>query len=82
MSRLQSFSQKGDLQSYVSNFRGLRMDLGDLITDAAALWAFVGGLKIDLRREVLRQTNVTVLEDAILAAERADATERFVKYGF
>jgi hypothetical protein len=58
------------------------MELNDLVTDTSALWTFVGGLKIDLRREVLKQQNVTLLEDAILAAERADAVERFAQFGF
>lgn len=58
------------------------MELDSLVTDEAALWQFVGGLKLDLHREVLKQPNVTLLEDAILAAERADAVERFARFGF
>ena len=39
------------------------------------------GLKVDLKREVLREKSLTTLSDAILAAERADAVEKFVRYG-
>ena len=41
----------------------------------------MSGLKYDLKKEVLRERNLTVLSDAILAAERADAVEKFAKYG-
>ena len=34
-----------------------------------------------MKKEVLRERNITTLSDAILAAERADAVERFAKFG-
>ena len=36
---------------------------------------------MELKREVLRERNLSVLGDAILAAERAEAAEKFAKYG-
>lgn len=68
------------MSSYISGFRTLRLELGHLVSDESALWGFVSGLNIDLRREVLR-SNLTTLEDAYLAAERADACKKFVRYG-
>ena len=37
---------------------------------------------MDLKREVLRERNLTTLSDAILSAERADAVDKFAKFGF
>ena len=37
---------------------------------------------MELKREVLRERNLTTLSDAILSAERADAVEKFAKFGF
>lgn len=36
---------------------------------------------MELKREVLREKNLTTLSDAILAAERADAVDKFIRYG-
>jgi hypothetical protein len=70
-----------DLGSYISGFRSLRLELGALVTDESALWQFVTGLKVELKREVMREKSLTTLSDAILSAERADAVEKFVKFG-
>ena len=37
---------------------------------------------MDLKREVLRERNLTTLSDAILSAECADAVDKFAKFGF
>lgn len=81
LSRFDNFVQKGDLATYISNFRTLRLELGGLVTDEAALWKFVGGLKYELKREVMRERSLITLSDATLAAERADAAERFARGG-
>lgn len=73
--------QKGDVSTYITNFRSLRLELGTLVSDDSVLWGFVAGLKMDLKREVLRQPNLTTVEDAILAAERADAVDKFARFG-
>lgn len=38
LSKFSTFVQKKDLSSYISSFRSLRMELGNLITDESALW--------------------------------------------
>lgn len=81
ISRFQSFTQVKDLAAYISGFRSLRLELGSLVTDESALWQFVTGLKMELKREVLREKSLLTLSDAILAAERADAVEKFVRFG-
>ena len=58
------------------------MELGQLVSDEVALWTFVQGLKMDMKREVLREKNLTTLSDAILSAERADAVDKFAKFEF
>ena len=58
------------------------MELGTLVTDEIGLWTFVQGLKMELKREVLHEKNTITLSDAILATERADAVEKFAKFGF
>jgi hypothetical protein len=70
-----------DLASYINGFRSLRLELGSLVTDESALWQFVTGLKVELKREVLREKSLTTLSDAILSAERADAVDKFVRFG-
>jgi hypothetical protein len=81
ISRFSTFTQAKDLGSYISGFRSIRLELGQLITDESALWQFVSGLKPELKREVLREKHLATLSDAILAAERANAVEQFVRYG-
>jgi hypothetical protein len=81
LSRFTTFVQVKDLAAYISGFRSLRLELGSLVTDETALWQFVTGLKMELKREVLREKSITTLSDAILAAERADAVDKFVRYG-
>jgi hypothetical protein len=70
------------LQNYITNFRKLTLELGKLVTDEAILWKFIGGLKPDLRKEVLKDPNLNVLSDAILIAERIEAAEKFAEHGF
>ena len=53
------------------------MELGQLVTDETKLWQFIRGLKADIRKEVLRDANLQTLSDAILAAERIDAADKF-----
>ena len=57
------------------------MELGNLVTDEAVLWKFIGGLQYNLKREVLREKHLTTLSDAVLAAERAEACEKFARFG-
>lgn len=66
-----------DLNSYVSNFRKLVLELGNLVTDETKLWQFIRGLKPEIRKEVLRDAHITTLSDAILVAERIDAADKF-----
>lgn len=56
------------------------MELDTLISDESALWGFISGLKLDLKKEVLREKNLVTLEDAILSAERADAVDKFARF--
>ena len=53
----------------MANFRTLRLELGNLVTDENALWTFVSGLKYDLKKEVLQERNLATLSNAILSAE-------------
>ena len=40
---------------------------------------FVSGLKYDIKKDVLRNTQITTLADAVLAAERTQATLDYLK---
>ena len=82
LATFQQFHQIGDLNTYISNFRKLKLELGKLVTDEATLWQFIGGLKHNIRREVLKDAHLTTLSDAILIAERVDAAEQFAEVGF
>lgn len=43
------------------------------------LWQFIRGLRPDLRKEVLKDTNLTVVSDAIIIAERCEAANKFAE---
>ena len=53
------------------------MELGNLATDESKFWQFIRGLQPALRKEVLKDANLSALSDAILVAERIDAADKF-----
>ena len=69
------------MYTYVSAFRSVCLELGNLVTDDAKLFRFISGLKQDVQQNILLDTNVTTLSDAILLAERVPQTQDFRKYG-
>ena len=66
-----------DLETYISNFRKHIFELGNVVTDEAVLWQFVKGLKPHLRKEVLKDPNLSTVSDAILIAEHLNTAENF-----
>ena len=48
-----------------------------MVTDESKLWQFIRGLKPEIRKEVLKDANMSTLSDAILVAERIDAADTF-----
>ena len=48
-----------------------------MVTDESKLWQFIRGLKPEIRKEVLKDANMSTLSDAILVAERIDAADNF-----
>ena len=58
------------------------MRMRHLVNDDQVLYRFVKGLKPEVQRWVLMDTNVTVLNDAILLAERIQYADDFIKTGY
>lgn len=50
-----------------------------MVTDEIVLWQFIRGLRPDLRKEVLKDTNLTTVSDAIIIAERSEAANKFAE---
>ena len=75
----ENIRQTGDVYSYVTKFKSLLFELGGNIPDNFAINRFITGLKYEIKKHVLTNTNVTTLTDAILSAERAQATFDFLK---
>jgi hypothetical protein len=71
------FKQLNDLESYITNFQKLTLELGTLITDEIKLWQFIKGLKPHIRKDVLKDHNLNTISDAIIIAERINAAEKF-----
>ena len=79
LAQFQEFRQLKDVDNYITNFRKLTLELGNLVTDEAVLWQFIRGLKPELRMEVLKDPNLTTVSDAILIAERIEAASKFAE---
>ena len=81
LSKFDRLAQIKDVYTYVSAFRQVCLELGDLVTDDQKLFRFIQGLKPEVQQHVLLQTDVTTLSEAILLAERVQQAQDFQKYG-
>ena len=70
LAKFDRLTQIKDVYTYVSAFRQVCLELGNLVTDDAKLFHFITGLKQDVQQHVLLDTKVKTLSDAILLAER------------
>lgn len=69
---LSQLRQDKSVQQYVSQFKRLQLELGELrLDDGAAIYQFLVGLKDSVRERVLL-ARPDSFEDAVLMAERAD----------
>lgn len=81
LARFDRLVQTKDVYGYVSAFRQVCLELGNLVTDDAKLFRFIQGLRPDVQQHVLLDTSVSTLSDAILLAERVQQAQDFRKYG-
>lgn len=57
------------------------MELGDVVTDEAALHSFVGGLKPDIKMWVLMDRTITTLLEATQCADRVELAKKGASSG-
>ena len=75
----ENIRQTSDVYSYVNKFKALLFELDHAIPDSFKINRFILGLKYGIKKQVLTNTTITTLSDAILAAKRAQATFNFLK---
>ena len=81
LSSFENIRQQNDVYQYINKFKTLVLELDSLVTTDMVLHRFVSGLKPEIQKDVLLQTQITTLSDAVLAAERVQAALNFVKHG-
>ena len=81
MSKFDRLVQTKDVYTYVSAFRQVCLELGNIVTDDQKLFRFIQGLKPEVQQHVLLQTDVRTLSEAVLLAERMQQAQDFQKYG-